>query len=66
MYTFYIVLFVSIFRNKEYMKFCLIGIIIFKLKGRDWLDMVAELKVQFCTEKLYDQFDTIKPFLVYN
>jgi len=45
------------------MKFCLIGIIIFKLKGRDRLDMAAELKVQFCTEKLYDQFDTIKPFL---
>ena len=33
------------------------------LKGRDRLDMLVELKVQNCKEKLEDSFDTNKTFL---
>ena len=32
-------------------------------KGRDRLDMVVELKVQYCKEKLQDSFDTNETFL---
>ena len=37
------------------------------VKGRDRLDMVVKLKVQYCGEKLKDSFDTnCDVFTVYN